>query len=120
MTAVTVIFEPHSPSPIPSPVAVLVETTDESGIALIAARAAARLRHCPTSVAVRGRGAGWKCKLRERSQCPRLPIVSEDESEGGDLEVAESDDEPGVYDDEKCASAAVAKARGLGLRVSPC
>ena len=116
MTAVTVIFEPHSPSP--SPIAVVVETADESGIALIAA--AARLRHFPTSVAVRGRGAGWKCKLRERSQCPRLPVVSEDESEGGDLEVAESDGEPGVYDDEKCTGAAVAKARGLGLRVSPC
>ena len=34
------------------------------------------------------------------------------------MEVAESDDEPDVYNDEKCAGAVVVKARGLGRRIS--
>ena len=50
---------------------------------------------------------------------PPAPVESDDESEGRDLEVAESDDEPDVYNHEKCAGAAVVKARGLGRRVSP-
>ena len=50
---------------------------------------------------------------------PPAPVESEDESEG-DSDVAESDDEPGVYDDRKCTAAAVAGARRLGLRVSSC
>ena len=41
-----------------------------------------------------------------------------DESEGGESEGAESDGEPDVYDDKKCADAAVAAARKLGFRVS--
>ena len=51
---------------------------------------------------------------------PPAPVESEDESEGDDSEDAESDDEPGVYDDKKCAGAAVAAARKLGFRVSSC
>ena len=34
------------------------------------------------------------------------------------MEVAESDDEPDVYNDEKCAGAVVVKARRLRRRVS--
>ena len=49
---------------------------------------------------------------------PPAPVESDDESEGRDLEVAESDDEPDVYHDKKCAGAVVVKARGLGRRVS--
>lgn len=50
---------------------------------------------------------------------PSAPVESEDESEG-DSDDAESDDEPDVYDDKRCAGAAVAAARKLGFRVFSC